>query len=428
MKKISTEPYKGTRDFYPSDMALQKYIFKTMNKVVEKYGYQEYAASLMEESELYRSKSGEEIVNEQTYTFTDRGGRDVTLRPEMTPTVARMVANKRKQMNFPVRWYSIPNCFRYERPQRGRLREFWQLNVDLLGLENIYSDMEIIQIASNIMTEFGANTDNFIIRVNSRKLMNEFLLEVLKLNSNQAYGLSKLIDRKNKMPIEEFEKNSEVFLGSKINLFLDFLKAKNLDELPEVLKNSINTKELNKLLALLKEQNISNFVFDPTLMRGFDYYTGIVFEVFDTNPVNSRSLFGGGRYDNLVDMFGVESVPAVGFGMGDVTIQDYLETYNLTPKTTTAVDLTICTIDSGSINSAIDIANKLRKKGVNVLVDYSDKKIGQKIKSASQNSSKYLLCLGEKEIKEKIYNLKNLQDFSEEQISEERLLSLVTLP
>ena len=182
MKKLSTEPYKGTRDFYPENMRLQNYIFDTMKSVVEKYGYQEYTASIMEESDIYRAKTGEEIVNEQTYSFIDRGGRDVTLRPEMTPTVARMIANKRRDIVFPVRWYSIPNCFRYERPQRGRLREFWQLNVDLLGTESLFADAEIIQMSYEIMTAFGAKSENFTIKLNNRKLMNELFGEILKLD------------------------------------------------------------------------------------------------------------------------------------------------------------------------------------------------------------------------------------------------------
>src|SRR3989344_6949598 len=171
MKKLSTEPYKGTRDFYPENMRLQNYIFDTMKSVVEKYGYQEYTASIMEESDIYRAKTGEEIVNEQTYSFIDRGGRDVTLRPEMTPTVARMIANKRRDIVFPVRWYSIPNCFRYERPQRGRLREFWQLNVDLVGASGVKADAEVIAVAHGILRSLGADERNFEIRVSDRRIL-----------------------------------------------------------------------------------------------------------------------------------------------------------------------------------------------------------------------------------------------------------------
>ena len=167
-KKLSLEPYKGTRDFYPRDQFIQNYIFGVWRRVAQKYGYVEYGASILEETDLYRDKTGEEIVNEQTYSFTDRGGRDVTIRPEMTPTVARMVAQKRKELTFPLRWFSIPNLFRYERPQRGRLREHWQLNCDIFGVDSIEADVEIISLAYDMMKAFGANDENFKIKINSK--------------------------------------------------------------------------------------------------------------------------------------------------------------------------------------------------------------------------------------------------------------------
>jgi histidyl-tRNA synthetase len=424
MKKISTEPYKGTRDFYPEDMRLQNYIFNTMKSVVEKYGYQEYTASIIEESDLYRAKTGEEIVNEQTYSFIDRGGRDVTLRPEMTPTVARMVARKRKNLNLPVRWYSIPNCFRYERPQRGRLREFWQLNVDLLGSESVYADAEMIQMSAAIMTSFGANSDSFIIKINSRKLMNELFLEILKLDDEKSYRLAKLIDKKAKITHEEFIKEAVILVSNdKIDILDDFLTAKNLDDLPEIIITSDSVDELRNVMSILSNQGIQNCAFDPTLMRGFDYYTGIVFEVFDLNPSNSRSLFGGGRYDDLVDLFGGASVPAVGFGMGDVTMQDFLETYDLIPVLTSKIDITICTINKSVVQEALEIANLLRENNINVVVDYTDKKIIQKIKNAEKMDSSYILCLRDEEIKNNRYLIKKLSDFSTKELRREELIA-----
>ncbi len=425
MKKLSTKSYKGTRDFYPEDMRLQNYIFNTMRSVVEKYAYQEYTASIIEESDLYRAKTGEEIVNEQTYSFIDRGGRDITLRPEMTPTVARMIANKQKEIIFPARWYSIPNCFRYERPQRGRLREFWQLNVDMLGSESIFADAEMIQMSCEIMVAFGANPKKFIIKLNNRKLMNELFVEILKLDEEKSYRLSKLIDKKTKMSEEEFTKQAKELVNKKIDILSTFLKAKNLDELPREIKLSKNVAELKNVIEILNSQNINNCIFDPTLMRGFDYYTGIVFEVFDIGPKNNRSLFGGGRYDNLVDLFGVPSVPAVGFGMGDVTIQDYLETYNLIPYLPTKIDITICTVDESIAPKALELADLLRKNKICVALDYTNKKISQKIKNAEKNGSRYVICFGENEIKNKSYILKKLSDFSEETFSEEELINKI---
>ena len=187
-KKLSLEPYKGTRDFYPEDQFVQNYIFSVWRKVAESYGYLEYGASILEETDLYRAKSGEEIISEQTYSFKDRGDRDVTIRPEMTPTVARMVAQKRRELNFPLRWYSIPNLFRYERPQRGRLREHWQFNADIFGIDSVEADVEIISLAYDIMKAFGAKDENFIIRLNNRRALTKVFSE-LGLNDGKPKNI-----------------------------------------------------------------------------------------------------------------------------------------------------------------------------------------------------------------------------------------------
>ncbi len=291
---LSTEPYKGMRDFYPEDMAVQNYIFGVWRKVAEEFGYLEYSASLLEPSELYRSKGSDEIVNEQTYSFTDRGGREVTLRPEMTPTLARMVAARRKSFKFPLRWYSIPNLFRYERPQRGRRREHSQLNCDVMGIAGVEAEVEIISLAHAVMKAFGAKESDFVIKINNRNAMEQALI---------AQGTAK----------EEIPA-----------LFRQWDKG----GIPKGQKISWSSAT-DGLLTGLKKRGVTNAEFDANIARGFDYYTGMVFEVFDTHPENRRSLFGGGRYDNLLELFGVEPVPTVGFGMGDVTIHDFLETHKL---------------------------------------------------------------------------------------------------
>jgi histidyl-tRNA synthetase len=260
MTKLDTAPYKGVQDFYPEDMAIENHIFDTWRKVAKSFGYVEYNASPLEPTELYSEKSGEEIVNQQTFTFIDRGGRSVTLRPEMTPTLARMVAARRRSLKFPLRWFSIPNLFRYEKPQRGRRREHYQLNCDLLGIADKSADLEIIKLAYLAMKEFGASDESFEIRLN--------------------------------FPTGSME-------------------------------------ELKGFQETLAEAGIKNTKIDETLARGQAYYTGIVFEFFDTNPDNPRSICGGGRYDSLLELFDVEPVPAVGFGWGDITTRDFLETHGL---------------------------------------------------------------------------------------------------
>ncbi len=419
--KLSTDPYRGTRDFYPEEMFIQNYIFRNMRGVAERYGYVEYGASILEETALYRAKSGSEIVNEQTYSFTDRGGRDVTIRPEMTPTIARMVAGKRKELSFPLRWYSIPNLFRYERPQRGRLREHWQLNVDLFGIDNIEADAEIVSVAADIMKSFGAKNEQFEILINSRKLITYLTQVYLGLKQEDAYALLKLIDRKDKMKNEEFIAEAKKFLGDRVLKLEQFLNYKTLNELPEEFEKH-GARELRTLAKILDAKGIRNYTFSPSLIRGFDYYTGMVFEVFDTNPQNNRSLFGGGRYDDLVGMFGVEKVPGVGFGMGDVTMRDFMETYGLLPEYVPPTQLYICRLKPEFGAFADELAMYLRKEGISVAVDYTGRKIPAQIKTAEKQSIPYIVCIGEDEVRTKMLKLKNLKSREETTISQEALL------
>ena len=318
-KKLDTGPYRGVRDFFPEDMRILKWMFEKIRKVVESYGYVEYGASILEPTELYAAKSGEEIVNEQTYTFTDRGGRSVTLRPEMTPTAARMVAARRRDLGFPLRWYSIPNLFRYENPQKGRQREHWQLNADIFGISGVEAEIEIISLACAIMKGFGAKDEDFEIRVGTRAWLDFLVLDLDgKIDSEEKKKeLFRLIDIK--------EKDREKYLAGLKKLDIPPFELENQNVSDEFLKN-IGIKDL---FEKLHAKGIKNINFDKSIVRGFDYYTGMVFEVFDTHADNRRSLFGGGRYDNLFEMFGVEPIPTVGFGMGDITIRDFLETHDL---------------------------------------------------------------------------------------------------
>lgn len=401
IKKLSLEPYKGTRDFYPKDQFIQNYIFSVWKKVCESYGYLEYNASILEETELYKSKSGEEIVNEQTYFFIDRGGRNVTIRPEMTPTVARMVAQKRKELSFPLRWFSIPNLFRYERPQRGRLREHWQLNADMFGVDSIEADVEIISLAYSIMKGFNAKDEDFEIRINDRraKLVG---IEENSLSEDQKHKIVKLIDKKSKMASEAFSEATKEILGKVIELSYE------------------ETEHTKQVIALLNDRGIVNAKFNSSLVRGFDYYTGMVFEVFDTNPENSRSIFGGGRYDDLVSIFGVEKVSGIGFGLGDVTTRDFLETHNLLPEYRPPVKLYICHLE-GYIEEANKLAHYIREQGVNVAVDLSDRQVSKQVKTADKESIPYIIVVGEEEVKSEKFKVKSLKDSLETEVKKEDL-------
>lgn len=408
-KKLSTDAYKGVRDFYPEDMAVEKRIFSIWRHVCEKYGYEEYNASVLEPADLYRAKSGEEIVNEQTYTFTDRGEREVTLRPEMTPTVARMVAAKKRELTFPLRWYSIPNLFRYEQPQRGRLREHWQLNVDIFGVESIQAEIEVINMAYDITRSYGLKDTDFEIRINNRKVMNYVTREVFGLDGEKAKAISKLIDKKDKMTPELFEAAiSEAFsfdpaLKGKDEVFLTLLNSKNFEEftshLPQTKEEHVGLKEIREVISGLEKLGITNARFDQTLMRGFDYYTGVVFEVFDLNPTNRRSVFGGGRYDDLLSLFGSDKIPAVGFGAGDVIARDLMDTYGTLPKNVSPADYALIVMNETAGPYALDVAQSLRAKGFRVAVDLSGKKVGDQIKNADKRGIPNVIVIGDEEVK-----------------------------
>src|SRR3989344_5787067 len=306
---LSTDSYKGVRDFYPADWARMDAMFARIRDTLTKWGYEEYNASTLERAELYEAKTSEEIVNEQTYTFMDRGDRKVTLRPEMTPTLARMVANKRRELAFPLRWFSIGNRFRYERPQKGRLREFYQVDIDLIGLAEGEADTEVVRLASTILKAFGAGEKDFVIRMNSRALLNAACAAV-GLGGEDAKKYLRFLDRKAKMTSEEFARATGVLSDTDPLTIIE-----NPDKAPAV---AVEKKKLLDRIAELKASGVCNVVFDPTITRGFDYYTGMVFEVFDTNTANPRSIFGGGRYDELTTVFGKPAVPAFGFALGDV--------------------------------------------------------------------------------------------------------------
>lgn len=429
LNKINREPYKGVRDFYPEDMFVQNFIFDVMRKTVISFGYIEYNASILEPTSLYKAKSGEELVGEQTYTFTDRGGREVTLRPEMTPTVARMVAKRKRELTFPLRWFSIPNMFRYERPQKGRLREHWQLNADLFGVKSIDGDVEIISLAYTLMKNFGAKDNNFEIKVNSRKIINSILKDFLKLQDEEGNRLMKLVDKREKIKQDEFNAELSIMLGDKSDTFSKMLKTKNLLDftsvLPKEISNSEGVKDVQNLINKLNEIGIKNVVFSPDLVRGFDYYTGIVFEIYDKNPENSRSLFGGGRYDDLLDIFGEEKVSAVGFGMGDVTIKDFLNTYNLIPKYNSSVDLYICTLSNEYIPIANKVASELRSKNINVEVNLTDKKISDQVKIASKKTASFIICIGENEAKTEKYKIKNMETGEEKEVGLDKIFDFI---
>lgn len=425
---LSTDPYKGVRDFYPEDVFISSYIFDTMREVVEHYGYEPYNASILEPAELYESKTSEEIVSEQTYTFTDRGDRRVTLRPEMTPTVARMVAARKRELAFPLRWYSIPNVFRYERPQRGRLREHWQLNCDLFGVDHTEADVEMIVLSYELMRAFGAQEQDFKIKINHRGVVPETLTLLakqhgLKIAASQERELIRLMDRKDKLSAQAYAEALRALLGEEVSqVVLTHYRASTIRKLITETKSG---KEFITLLETLEKRGVRNVEHDPTMVRGFDYYTGMIFEVFDTHPDNKRSLFGGGRYDDLLSLFGGEKIPAVGFGMGDVTIRDYLAAHNLLPDYQPTTDLYLVVIDEATLPFAQTLAQRLRRRDLTVAVDLTLKKVGDQIKTASKKKIPFVLFVGETEAQSGVFRLRNLATKEEHELEEKEIADLI---
>jgi histidyl-tRNA synthetase len=419
---LNTTPYKGARDFYPGEMQQQNYLFDIWREVAKSFGYVEYNAPIIEPIEIYLAKTSEEIVNEQTYVFEDRGGRKVTLRPEMTPTVSRMIAGKRQELAYPVRWFSMPNLWRYERPQKGRLREHWQLNMDLFGIEGIEGDHELIYIADAIMQRLGAQRDMYVIRINSRKLVDFTLDKVMKLNEGQCRKTVHLIDRMHKILKSDFYAALKEICGNKTDKLVDILNSQTLQNLPDDIKHSQSYKKIHDLEMILARSGVTNAGFDITLMRGFDYYTDIVFEVFDTDPENKRSLFGGGRYDGLIAQFGVEPVPTVGFGMGDVTTLDFLQTHKLLPDFKNEVDL-IAILIGNVYQPSLEIIRQLRESGLKVAVDSTKRKMDKQIQSAVKAGYRYALFIGEDELGSGHFNLKELSSGQEQKLALEQIIS-----
>lgn len=426
MTALSTQPYKGTRDYYPDQKRLQNYIFTTWRTVVERFGYEEYGAPILEPIEIYAAKSGQELVNDQTYVFTDRGDRTVVIRPEMTPTISRMVAARRQELAYPARLYSIANFMRYERPQRGREREFWQLNVDIFGVDEITADVEVIAIADAILKEFGAGKGDYVIRVNNRKLIHFMMTQYLGLDVEAANLMIKLFDRRGKITEQDFEEQAASILGDntveQIPKIKHIIDARSIEELPEELQKAPSINEVKAVFSGLEKQGVTNAIFDATLMRGFDYYTGTVFEAFDTHPDNNRSLFGGGRYDGLVGLFGAEPLSAVGMAPGNTMIENFLSVHNLIPVDRSLTDIYMVVIGS-ALDGALEVATQLREAGINTEVDITERKLDKQIKTALKKKIPYILFVGDSEVTAGEYTLKELASETEEKMIVQEIIN-----
>lgn len=429
MSTLSSAPYKGTRDYYPADKRVQNYIFLQWKKIVERYGYEEYGAPTLEPLEVYTAKSGQELASEQTYAFMDRGERMVAIRPEMTPSISRMVAARRQELAYPARLFSITNYMRYERPQRGREREFWQLNADIFGAEGALAEAEIIIMGWRIMKSFGATEDMFTIRINNRKLINHMMSDYLNLDAVQSQMMIRLFDRKEKISHEDFRDQAIDIFGTEaavtgLSKIAALLSAKTIAELPDSIRETEEVEEVTALFKELERVGVGNMIFDITLMRGFDYYTGTVFEFFDTHPENRRAMFGGGRYDGLVGLFGAEPISAVGFAPGATMTELFLKTHDLLPKLPSTTDVYVVVLGE-ALKGAMEFADKLREEGVNTEVDITGRKLDKQIKTAIKKEIPFMIFVGEEELKQEIYPFKDVAKAEEQKLSFERIVSVV---
>lgn len=429
VNKLSSQPYKGTRDYYPRDKRVQNYIFATWKRVARSFGYEEYGAPLLEPLEVYTAKSGKELATEQTYAFTDRGDRTVAIRPEMTPSISRMVAAKRQELAYPARLFSVANFMRYERPQRGREREFWQLNVDIFGVDGALPEAEIITMGAQFLKAFGAKDDMFVIKINNRKVIDFMMSRYLGLDMVQSQLMIKLFDRKNKIAAEDFRDQAIEIFGDEaapegLKKIAKLLSAKTMDELPEEIRENDDLQEVHELFSLLEKAGVKNTRFDITLMRGLDYYTGTVFEFFDTSPENNRSLYGGGRYDGLVGLFGAEPVSAVGMAPGLTMTELFLQTHNLLPKLPSTTEVYVVVLGK-VLDDAAKLATQLREEGVNVELDFTGRKLDKQLKTAVKKDIPFLVFVGEEELKSELYPFKNTATGDEQKLSFERIVSTV---
>lgn len=436
---ISTNPYKGTKDFYPDEMVIQNYIFDGWRYVCQSHGFLEYQTPVIEKAEIYRAKSGEDVGNKELFTFSDLAGRELSLRPEMTPSVTRMVAAKYKEMSKPIKLFTLGSFYRNEKPQKGRNREFWQLNADIFGDESISSDIEIVNLSLNIMKYFKAPKESFILNINHRKLINSFL-ETIDIGDSGKIEVIRIIDKFEKLSPTVFKSEIQKIVSEKqCEYILKFLQS-DLFEL-EIIFPSIKLNkgylELTDLIRSLKELGLSqNIKFKSSLVRGFDYYDGIVFEMNDQNPDNPRSLFGGGRYNGLANIFGSQNFPAIGFAPGNETFRIFLENWGLIP----AIDVLskykkifiFSILDHSNIeltkklqNQVFMVSNEVRNlvRGVIVDTSLSPKTTSAGIEFASKKNFDYVIIIGKDEIEQNTVTVKKLSDGSQFNLSLHSLIS-----
>ncbi|MFA5155479.1 MAG: histidine--tRNA ligase [Patescibacteria group bacterium] len=415
---LSNQEPKGTRDWLPEEFAVRKYIFDAWRRVCLRYGFEEYLTPLVESAEIYRAKSGEDVGGKELVTFQDLGGRELSIRPEMTPSVTRMVTKVYAASPKPLKYFSIANFMRNEKPQRGRNREFWQLNCDIFGSDSPAADIEILQLALDIMLEFDPPQESFVLAINNRKIIDAVL---------ELAGAGRLAPEKKMIVVRTLDKWLKLAQGDidarlqeagldreaagVINAFMTSLSLDELTEkLPE-LKDNFGVAETAGVIKALTDLGYGDWLeFNPSVIRGFDYYDGLVFEVFDKDPENTRAMFGGGRYNGLAEIFGEKNFPAVGFAPGDETTRLFLETWQLLGRIEAErSERYYLPLLDEKLSSALNrLAKELRGQGKNVLVGLEEQKIGKALDFANKKQIRYMVILGTDEASQGRYKIKDM--------------------
>lgn len=395
----------GFRDFYPDDFAVRAHIVRTWREVARRYGFREYDGPPLEPLELYVEKSGPEIV-QQLYNFTDKGGREVALRPEMTPTLARMVGARANGLRKPVRWFAVPQLFRYERQQRGRLREHFQFNLDIVGEADVAADAELLAAAIDTLRAFGLSEADFVARVSDRRLLRALLLhagvpdEALPL----VYNL-----------VDKLERNSEAAVAARLTGEA-YLVPETTDRVLEIFRQreweavrqrygtvpgvADEIARLAECFEILASMGLRDYVrFDLSVVRGLAYYTGIVFELFDTRG-ELRAICGGGRYDGLLKQVSGTDLPALGFGMGDVVLRELLADRGLLPDPSPEIDYYLVAVAEEQRPATLRLAHRLRDAGRSVEYALRHQAVGKQFKNASASGARRTVVLGPDELAE----------------------------
>jgi len=415
MVKNKFQPPKGFRDFYPEDLTARKWLFEKMREIARRFGYQEYEGPCLESLALYAAKSGEELVRQQTFILTDRGAEKLALRPELTPTLARMVAQKQSDLPKPIRWFSIGPRWRYEKPQKGRTREFYQWDLDLLGVESPEADAEVITIAAEFLKAVGLTPNQVVIKVNNRRLMEE-KFDLIEVPRHLIPQVFRAVDKKEKMSPKKWEEwLKEIGLNNlQIKDLKGILKDKDFaDESPQ----------LTQIFSTLSDLGVADFVeFDPEIVRGLDYYTGTVFEARDRKG-EFRAILGGGRYDNLVEVVGGPRIPGVGFAAGDKVIEEVLKKFGKLPNFNPVPTKVLVTVfDEQTYRNSLEIARQLRQAGVETELYLTPEKLDKQLKYADRQKIRWAIIIGHEEAQKKQLTIKDLQEKSQKTIPQDALL------